>query len=264
MKEGGNVPFTLDGKAVEAGPGETVLSVAKRIGVHIPTLCHHDAVSPYGACRLCVVEVFWGKRSKIVTSCIYTPYENDIVKTGTDRVRHTRRIVLELLLARCPQVEALHELGREYGVETPRFRADGPEREERCILCGLCIRVCGEVVGQHAIGYANRGPERVVTTPFADRSEECIGCGACVFVCPTGAIHYEDVDGARLMKEWKTELPLVRCGTCGEAFATERQVEKVRSLLNLPDEIAATCPRCRGTTHRLLMEKTLVSGGSIF
>ena len=262
--EDNGIQFTLDGQSVRAKPGETVLTVAKRHGVHIPTLCHHDAVSPSGSCRMCLVEVFWGKRSKMVTSCIYMPYENDRVETSNERVRRTRRMILELLLARCPEVEVLQDLAREYGVGEPRFRTNGTAREgeapsgpERCILCGLCVRVCAEVVGEHAIGYANRGIERVITTPFADAAEECVGCGACVYVCPTDALHYEDIDGQRVMKELKTTLPLLRCRVCGRPFATEKQIARVRERLNLPDELAETCPSCRGSEFRDVMERTL-------
>jgi len=251
------VSFTLNGKAVFAEPGETVLSVAKRHGVRIPTLCHHDAVTPYGACRLCVVEAIWGKRSKLVTSCIYTPYENDIIKTDTERVRHTRRIVLELLLARCPQVKLLQDLGREYGLESPRFRVEGAPGDERCILCGLCVRVCDEVVRAHAIGYAGRGFERVISTPFGEQADECIGCGACVFVCPTEALHYEDLDGHRRMRELNTEVPLVACLVCGRPFATGRQIAKVRERLALPEGMAETCPTCRAAGFQEIMSQSL-------
>ncbi|HUT24651.1 MAG TPA: 2Fe-2S iron-sulfur cluster-binding protein [Sumerlaeia bacterium] len=259
MTEGEDTPFTLNGKPAVAHPGETVLSVAKRHGIHIPTLCHHDAVAPYGACRLCVVEVSWGKRSKIVTSCIYMPYENDSVETDSARVRRVRAMVLELLWSRHPEVEALRDLAGEYGVEEPRFGADPSEAPNRCILCGMCVRVCAEVVGQHAIGYARRGSERRISTPYGDAAEECIGCAACVFICPTGALHYEDVGGLRLMKELQTEIPLASCRSCGEPFATEQQIARVQERLNLPKEVAETCPRCRGTQHRRAMEKVLVT-----
>lgn len=256
--EENEVQFTINGQAVVAEPGETVLSAAKRYGIHIPTLCHHDALSPQGACRLCVVEAHWGKRSKLVTSCIYMPWEGDVIETDSARVHQTRRIVLELLMARSPEVEVLQELGAKYGVETPRFRErDERAKSERCILCGLCVRVCAEVVGQSAIGYANRGMERIVTTPFADQADECIGCGACVFVCPTDALHYEDVDGRRIMKELHTEVPLEACHVCGRPFASEKQIARVRERLNLPDELAATCPACRGRDFRGAMERTL-------
>jgi NADH dehydrogenase/NADH:ubiquinone oxidoreductase subunit G len=253
------VPFTLDGRAVVARPGETVLGVAKRNGVRIPTLCHHDAVTPYGSCRLCVVEAIWGRRSKIVTACLYQPWEGDVIETNNARVRRTRAMVIELLWSRHPDVPALADLAREYGVERTRFTPGGTAEYERCILCGLCVRVCSEVVGASALGYSGRGLGRAVGTPFGDQSEECVGCGACVFVCPTGALHYEDTDGLRTMKEFNTQTPLLKCRTCGETFATEKQIARVRERLSLPAELAETCPRCRGTQHRRAMEKVLVT-----
>jgi len=260
MSEDSGTKFSLDGREVYARPGETVLSVAKRHGIEIPALCHHDAVSPSGACRLCLVEVAWGKRSKLVTSCIYMPWEGDTILTNSERVRQARRMVIELLLARCPDVEILRDLAEEYGVGAPRFPTPAHEKkkeDERCIQCGLCVRVCSEVVGQCAIGFENRGTERVISTPFGKQADECVGCGACVFVCPTGALHYEDVDGERIMKEFSTRVPLVRCRVCGNFFATEKQVAAVRDKLNLPQELAETCPRCRGVEFRELLDKCL-------
>lgn len=250
--------FTLDGQSVTAKPDETVLSVANRHGIDIPNLCHHETVTPYGACRLCLVEVFWGKRSKLVTSCIYMPSEDDVIETDNERVRRARRMILELLLARCPEVEIIRKLAKEYGIEEPMFLADADATTgERCILCGLCVRVCDEVIGQNAINYANRGIKRVITTPFDDQAEECIGCGACVFVCPTGALHYEDIDGERVMKELHTRMPLLNCRVCERPFATEKQIAKCRDRLKLPQDLAETCPECRGTEFRELLAKCL-------
>ena len=256
--ENAETEFTLDGRTVRAKKGETVLSVARRHGIEIPALCHHDSVAPYGACRLCLVEAFWGKRSKLVTSCIYMPWADERIETNTERVRRARKTVLELLLARCPDAEVIIRLAREYGVDEARFptkrAASGPER---CILCGLCVRVCAEAVGQNAIGYASRGSERTIATPFGGQADQCIGCGACVFVCPTGALTYEDVDGERIMTQLNTRVPLVECGVCGARFATEAQIERIRQRLKLPDDLAGMCPRCRGQEFRGAMEKCL-------
>jgi len=262
MSQDAQINFTLDGREVRAEPGETVLSVARRYGIEIPTLCHHEALTPYAACRLCVVEAFWGKRSKLVTSCVYTPWADERIETNTDRVRRARKMILEMLLARCPEVDVIRDLASGYGVEQARFRSHGVEvSQERCILCGLCVRVCAEAVGQNAIGYANRGTERVISTPFGKNADECIGCGACVFVCPTDALHYEDIGGKRIMKELNTAVPMVVCRVCGDYFATIDQVAKIGERLNLPDELAQTCPRCRGTEFRKTLERHLFSKG---
>src|SRR5512138_2382952 len=170
--------ITIDGREAEVFPDETVLSVARRLGIDIPALCFHPAITAYGACRVCVVEVKKGKRSRMVTSCIYIPAAGDVVETGNERVRKLRRMILELLLARCPDVEALSALARQYGIDSPpRFKATGAAGDaERCIVCGLCVRVCAEVIGQHAIGYVNRGGKRVIGAPFGAQAENCIGC----------------------------------------------------------------------------------------
>ena len=252
--------FTLDGQTVYARSGETVLSVAKRHGIQIPSLCHHESVLPSGACRLCLVEACWGKRSKLVTSCIYIPWEKDVILTNSERVRKTRSLIIELLIGRCPDVKILQKLAEEYGVTECRFQAKTVTADiEHCILCGLCVRVCDEVVGQNAINYANRGIKRVITTPFDDQAEECIGCGACVFVCPTGALHYEDIDGERVMKELHTRMPLLNCKVCDRPFATEKQIAKCRDRLKLPQDLAETCPKCRGTEFRELLANCLTS-----
>jgi NADH dehydrogenase/NADH:ubiquinone oxidoreductase subunit G len=249
MAEQQTVQFTLNGRNVTAEPGETVLSVARKNGVLIPTLCHHDAVSANGACRLCVVQVSWGKRSKIVTSCLYTPFENDRVETDTERVRKVRRMVLELLLARCPTVEHIQDLARAYGIERSRFTDGAGPSEERCVLCGLCVRVCDEVVGRHAISHAKRGIQRKITTAFDTQADECIGCGACVRICPTGALHYEDLpeqkQPERVMVELHTRVPLVRCSDCGRAFASPALFEHVSKSINIPPTTLAACPACR-------------------
>ena len=253
------ITFTLNGRVVHAAPGETVLSVARREGIAIPALCHHAAVTAYGACRLCLVEAFWGKRSKLVTSCIYTPWENEVIETDSERVRRARRTVIEMLLARCPGVELLRDLAREYSVETLRFPVSAEAANERCILCGLCVRVCAEQIGQTALGYGYRGSERVVTTAFSEQANECIGCAACVQVCPTAALHYEDTDGMRIFPELHTAMPLVACRVCGDYFATEKQLEKIRERFAVPEHLTEVCPRCRGTEFTRVLDDALVT-----
>ncbi|HHN47242.1 MAG TPA: 4Fe-4S dicluster domain-containing protein [Planctomycetes bacterium] len=251
--------FTLNGETVVAHGAETVLDVARRLGVHIPTLCHHEAVTAYGACRLCLVEVSWGKRSKLVTSCLYQPYENDAVETDSARVHAARRMVLEMLLARCPDVEVIRDMGKAYGVAQSRFPSMEAPGPSGCILCGLCVRVCDEVVGASAIGYANRGTQRYVSTPHGDNADACIGCGACVFVCPTGALHLEDKDGIRTMVEFNTSMPMVKCGACGEYFATEKQLRAMLEKTQVPEETALKCPKCRGADFTGIAGKALLA-----
>lgn len=241
------VNFTINGTETRAEPGETTLSVARRLGIAVPTLCHHEALTPRGGCRLCVVEVFWGNRSKLVTSCIYVPYEGDRIETDNERIHKTRRLVLELLLARCPNVELLWEMGRAYGIDRIRlaYTEENENENERCILCGLCVRVCDEIVGQHAIGYYGRGTERRVTTPFKDQSHTCIGCAACVFICPTGALHYTDERHERVLPELHTRVLLSQCRECGVQYAPDALITKVAHKVGRIGTDKEICPACR-------------------
>lgn len=181
------VTLTIDGKSVQIEEDKTVLDAARKLGIEIPTLCHHPEVSSYGACRICQVEVTKGKRTRLVASCLYPVEDGLSVKSNNERIARNRKLIVELLLARCPEVKAVRDLAKEYGIGTPRFRL----KQEDCILCGLCVRVCDEVLGVGALSFAGRGTSRKVETPFDEPPEDCLGCGACTYVCPTGAIQME-------------------------------------------------------------------------
>lgn len=184
--EAKEVTLKIDGKEVKATEGATILDVARNIGIEIPTLCYNSALEPFGSCRVCSVEITDARgRKKVVTSCNYPVKEGLEVSTKSEKVLKTRKLLLELLLARCPKVKKIQDLAREYGVEKPRFWIE--DVEEDCILCGLCTRVCQERIGVYAINFANRGVEREVTAPYHSFSDDCIGCGACAIVCPTNS-----------------------------------------------------------------------------
>jgi NADH dehydrogenase/NADH:ubiquinone oxidoreductase subunit G len=180
------INFSINGTAAQAKEGWTVLDTARNMGIHIPTLCHHEAVEPIGACRLCVVEARQGNWSKVVVSCMYPPFEGVEIFTDSERVKNVRRWVLEMLLAQCPASREIKALAAEYGLKSTRFKIKNPE--EQCILCGLCVRVCAEVVGVQAISLGSRGVLKHVSTPYMVPNKACIACGSCVSVCPTGAM----------------------------------------------------------------------------
>ena len=177
----------IDGHEIETeakGSPATILEAARQAGIHIPTLCHHPALKPYGSCRLCTVQIEKNGRKTFVTACNYPVEEGLIVITGSPEVADIRKMILELLLARCPQEKRLQELAGEYGIFKPRFL----QEDKNCILCGLCYRVCEDLVGVSAINAQNRGVSRDVDTPYGELSEDCIACGACALVCPTKSI----------------------------------------------------------------------------
>ncbi len=180
------VTITIDGKQVKAQEGLPLLTLTRKLGIEIPTLCHNKALSPYGACRLCSVEVTnkWGKK-RIVTSCNYPIEEGIVVETKNDAVIKIRKGILSLLMARCPKSVKLKNLGQAYGIQAHGFWESNPD--EDCVLCGLCVRVCKELVGVSAINFAKRGVEREITAPYNKFSDDCIGCGVCAIVCPTGS-----------------------------------------------------------------------------
>jgi len=183
------INFIIDDRELQVEEGKTVLEVALDVGIKIPHLCYHPELTPYGACRLCLVEIVRRGRSMLKAACLYEVTEGLIVKTDTERVRKTQKIIFELLLARCPDSEKLKTLAQEYGVTETRFRL---KKTENCILCGLCARVCAEVARMSAINLANRGPRKKIQTPFGKISDVCIGCGACAYLCPTGTIKIEE------------------------------------------------------------------------
>ena len=180
------IHLTIDGKKIEVEEGTTILTAAIELGIEIPTLCYHPALEPYQACRICVVEVVQDGRSKLVTSCGQEVEENMVVKPNSERALRARRIFAELLLARAPGSEVIQNLAKKLGIETPRFHSK--KEEEKCILCGLCVRICHKVMKVGAIGFGHRGAKMEVTPPFEEFSKVCTTCGACAHICPTGAI----------------------------------------------------------------------------
>ncbi|MBM3326756.1 MAG: 4Fe-4S dicluster domain-containing protein [Calditrichaeota bacterium] len=181
------IKVTIDGRDIEVKEETTILNAARELGIKIPTLCYSEFLEPYAVCRICLCEVVRGKRSRLVTACNYPLRDASVsILTNSARVRNLRKLNLELLLAQAPAAKIVQDLAAEYGVTKTRFPIKNPD--EKCILCGLCVQVCENLVGAGAIGFSSRGSKREVSTPWGVEPETCILCGACAHFCPTGHI----------------------------------------------------------------------------
>ncbi len=174
------ITFRLNGLDVQAEEGWTVLETAKFYGLEIPTLCYNEGLSAFGGCRLCLVEIGVEPRTKLVSSCTYPAEEGLVVHTDTKRVVEARRMMIELMLSVAPFSKQIQDLASQFGVTRMRFTP----RNEECVMCGLCVRMCAEQMDGRAIGFQNRGSKRKISTPFDVRSEECRLCGGCMYICP--------------------------------------------------------------------------------
>ena len=234
--------ITIDGKVVQAKEDETILVVAKRAGIAIPTLCYKDWAEPHGGCRLCSVEITrpsWNGWRKVVTACNHLVSEGMIVYTASERIIAIRKTLVDLLLARCPETPLVQELAAEYGISQTSFVPR--ESSDDCILCGLCVRVC-EVVGANAITMVERGIDKKVETPFAQASDDCIGCACCAEVCPTDFIQCRQSEDIRHI--WHRDFKMLRCSSCGRAHITEAQLQHFLQKNQLPREYFEKCEIC--------------------
>lgn len=180
------IRFKINDIEVKAEEGWTVLETAREYNIEIPTLCFHEALAPSGACRLCMVELKEGDWSKTVASCIYPAAEGINVYTETEKIKNIRKWIFRMLLASCPGSAEIAEMAKKYGVTSTRFEIQDPK--QTCILCGLCTRVCKEIVGLSAISIVDRGVHKKVGAPYMQPSDVCVACGCCVSICPTNSM----------------------------------------------------------------------------
>jgi bidirectional [NiFe] hydrogenase diaphorase subunit len=178
------ITLQIDGREVKAKQGMTILEAAQSAGIFIPTLCHHEKLEPYGACRICTVEIETRGRTNLVAACLYPVEQNLVVRTRSKRVDKVRKMLLELMLAHAPDAVGLRDLAKEYGANKARF-----EKEPSfCLLCGLCVRYCAEVKKKNAIGFVDRGTRREISFIPEIASKECENCKECFPLCPTEAL----------------------------------------------------------------------------
>jgi bidirectional [NiFe] hydrogenase diaphorase subunit len=171
----------IDGKEVKAREGMTLLEAAQNMGILIPTLCHHEKLEPYGACRICIVEVDVGGRENLAAACVRPVEQNMVVRTRSEKVDKIRKILIEQFLAHAPDSEVLLDLAKDYGADRDRFK----KQSSFCILCGLCVRYCTEVKKKNAIGFFDRGATREIRFIPEVASKECENCKECFPLCPT-------------------------------------------------------------------------------
>ncbi len=231
----------------EAITGETLLELAQRNNVQIPSLCHKIGFEGQARCRLCIVEIREGKRTKIVSSCVYPIKDGLEVITNSEKVQKMRRDIILLLLMKTPNNDYIKNLAKEYGVSAPE-RYINIDEKENCILCGLCVKAC-EKMGTAAISFVNRGTSKKVSTPYDDPSKDCIGCGSCAEVCPTNNITLKDNNGVRTI--WNKEFNMVQCTRCGKYYTTKQALKFIGSKLG-EENTEHICESCK---KKLISEK---------
>jgi NADH-quinone oxidoreductase subunit G len=251
--------MTIDGRKVEYTDEKNVLSVIRKAGISLPTLCYHSEVSTFGACRLCTVE---DDRGRTFASCSEEPRDGMVVYTNTGRIKKYRKLIVELLLAaHCRDCTTcvksgecvLQELAHRMGVTNVRFKNTRELRPldtsspsivrdpNKCILCGDCVRACEEIQGIGALGFAFRGTDAMVMPAFNKPIAEtdCVNCGQCRVYCPTGAIsiktHMDEVWDALEDKDTRVVAqvaPAVRVAV-GDAFGLQKGRSVMGKIVNV-------------------------------
>ena len=235
------VTIVIDGHKVKAKESSTILENTQELNIDIPALCFHKDLSPFGACRLCVVEVKTNGKWQLATSC-NTPVEDGMeIRTNSDKVQESRRLTAELLYYKYPTTLVVRDIARKLGVEISEdVKVEGHD----CILCGLCVRACREIVDVGALTFQDRGLGRDIDEPRIEFDPKlCIGCGACAYVCPTGYVKMEAVEDKRII--WDKVFKMAACKVCGKHFAPQDQLEYISKKTGVPLSKLYTCVDCR-------------------
>lgn len=237
------IDLEINGKSLKANEGDTILDVAKKAGIHIPTLCHHDGVEGWGGCRICMVEIThksWKGWKGLVTACLYPVEQGLVVTTDNEEVHNVRKVVLDLLLARSPKADAIKKMAAEYGIEKTSYAEASVKTT--CILCTLCVRVC-KAVGPEAISTCDRGADKKIAMPFMSPPPDCIGCLSCARICPTDTIKFKESPLER--KIWTRTFKMAKCEGCGVVLMTQEQIEYEMKKTGLDRDHYSLCPECK-------------------
>ena len=225
------VSFSIDGATIRAAKGTTVLDAALEYGICIPHLCHMPNVTAIGACRLCIVEVVKNGWSKVTASCTLDVQEGMVVLSNSERIRRLRRNIAELLVAEAPNSKAIQDVAARCGVREVRY----PFRNKDCVLCGRCVRICGEMWQAKALGFVGRGKERHVDFPFGVRPDFCKRCKSCIDLCPMTIIPCPapmQTGGEYL------------CGLCGSQTSMAETIPETCVQCNLGEGFQCTRASC--------------------
>ena len=246
--------LTVNGIKIDVAEDAYILDAARAAGVHVPTLCQFDGLEPWGGCRLCVVDIWqegWDEDwFKMVTACNHPVRDGLRVFTNSERVLETRKVVLDLLLARCPETPLVRKIAAEYGIGETSYVPNAEPTD--CILCGLCTRVCDHI-GVSAIASVNRGWGREIAPPFEQPPPDCIGCLACAEICPTDFIPYED--GNKVRTIWGRRFDMLCDPATGEGLVTKAQAAHFAARGGVPISYFAASDRSKRRQTAKTFEK---------
>ncbi|MEN6373925.1 MAG: 2Fe-2S iron-sulfur cluster-binding protein [Smithella sp.] len=234
------VNITIDGKSVQAREGSNVLQEIRNLRIDMPTLCYHEELVPFGACRLCTVEVKANGKWKLAASCDIPVDKGLEIRTASEKAIQARKLSAKLLYYRYPTTAAVRDIAEKLGVALEPAATEGHD----CVLCGLCVRTCRDIVGAGALSFQDCGLGRdVEATMIEFRADKCIGCGSCAFVCPTSFVKLEDDEDKRVI--WNKVFKMAVCDVCGRYFAPEDQLKHISKKTGCSLKELAICTNCR-------------------
>ena len=236
------INIVIDGRKIKAKEGSTILENAGDLKIDIPTLCYHKELSPFGACRLCAVEVKTNGQWKLTTSCDTIVEQGMEIRTDSDKVQENRKLTAGLLYYKYPTTAVVRDVALKLGLEVEVL--DTEVEGHDCILCGLCVSACREIVDVSALTFQDRGLGRDIDEPKIEFDPSlCIGCGSCAYVCPTGYVKMEMVEDKRII--WDKVFKMAACGVCGKYFAPQEQLEYISKKTGVSLSKLSTCVDCR-------------------